>query len=108
MLTRNCLTSAGLGAVPPWVFSYAWMTSAAPPATNGEDSLVPPLSSTSDGCPTKLVHSANSGLGSHEAKLRSPGAIRSSVSPVSSKPLELSELMLLFSQPVVAKSLASA
>jgi hypothetical protein len=31
------------------------MTSAAAPATNGEDSLVPPLSSMSEGWPRKLV-----------------------------------------------------
>ena len=42
-------------------------------------------------------------LASHEAKLRSPGATRSTVPPVSLKPPELSELMLSFSQPVVAK-----
>ncbi len=38
----------------------------------------------------------------------SPGATRSTVPPLSSKPAELSELMLSLSQPVVAKSRASA
>ena len=55
MLTRICLTSAGVGVAPPWVFAYAWMTSAAAPATNGEDSLVPPLSSMSEDWPRKLT-----------------------------------------------------
>ena len=48
------------------------------------------------------------GLASHEAKLRSPGATRSTVPPSSVNPPELSELMLSLSQPVVAKSRASA
>ena len=79
------------------------MTSAAAPATNGEDSLVPPASSTGDDWPLKLTQPENTGLASHEAKLRSPGATRSTVPPVSLYPPELSELMLLLSQPVVAK-----
>jgi hypothetical protein len=80
------------------------MISAAAPATNGEASLVPPLSSMSEGWPVKLVHSVYSvASASHEAKLMSPGATRSMVPPVSSVPLELSELMLSLSQPVVAK-----
>ena len=84
------------------------MTSAAAPATNGDDSLVPPASSTGEDWPLKLVHSENTGLASHDAKLRSPGATRLIVEPVSSNPPELSELMLSFSQPVVAKSRAAA
>ena len=79
------------------------MTSAAAPATNGDDSLVPPLSSISEDWPLKLTQPAKVGLASQEAKLRSPGATRSTVPPVSSKPPELSELMLSSSQPVVAK-----
>ena len=79
------------------------MTSAAAPATNGDDSLVPPASSTGEDWPLKLMHPAKTGLASQEAKLRSPGATRLTVPPVSLKPPELSELMLLFSQPVVAK-----
>ena len=79
------------------------MTSAAAPATNGEDSLVPPLSSTCEDWPLKLTQPQKTGLASHEAKLRSPGATRLTVPPVWVKPPELSELMLSFSQPVVAK-----
>ncbi len=80
------------------------MTSAAAPATNGADSLVPPLSSMSEGWPWKLTHSVKRvEFASQEAKLMSPGATRLTVPPVSSNPLELSELMLSLSQPVVAK-----
>jgi len=80
------------------------MTSAAAPAVSGEDWLVPPDSSTGDGWPTKLVHSVKIAVSVlQEAKLRSAGATRSTVPPVSLKPPEDSELMLLFSQPVVAK-----
>ena len=79
------------------------MTRAAAPATNGDDSLVPPLSSTSEDSPLKFTQPANTGLASHDAKLRSPGATMSIVCPVSEKPLELSELMLSSSQPLVAK-----
>ena len=43
-----------------------------------------------------------------EAKLSSPGATRLTVPPVSLKPPELSALMLLLSQPVVAKYRAAA
>jgi hypothetical protein len=42
-----------------------------------------------------------------EVKLESPGATRSTVAPVASKPLELIALMLLFSQPFRANSSAS-
>ena len=85
------------------------MTSAAMPATNGDDSLVPPDSSMSDGWPWKLVHSLYIAVSVlHEAKLRSPGATRSTVPPCSLKPPELSELMLSLSQPVVEKSRARA
>ena len=80
------------------------MTRAAAPATNGDDSLVPPASSTSDATPLKLVHSVYIAMSVlHEAKLRSPGATRLTVPPLSVNPPELSELMLLFSQPLVAK-----
>ena len=79
------------------------MTSAAAPATNGEDSLVPPDSSTSEDWPLRLTQPAKTGLASQEAKLRSPGASRSIVRPVSVNPLEDSELMLLLSQGLVEK-----
>ena len=51
----------------------------------------------------KLTQPAKTGLASHEAKLRSPGASRSIVRPVSVNPLEDSELMLLLSQGLVEK-----
>jgi hypothetical protein len=50
-----------------------------------------------------LTQPAKFGLASQEAKLRSPGAIRSTVLPSSLNPPELSELMLSLSQPEVAK-----
>ncbi len=64
---------------------------------------MPPLSSTLDDRPLKLRQPKKTGLASHEAKLSSPGATRSTVLPLSLNPPELSELMLLLSQPVVAK-----
>ena len=60
------------------------MTSAAAPAVSGDDWLVPPLSSMSEALPTKLAQSENSArFASQDAKLRSPGATRSTVPPVS-------------------------
>jgi len=53
--SRACLTAAGAGRDPWCAFAYAWITSAAAPATNGADWLVPPLSSTGDGLPRKLT-----------------------------------------------------
>ena len=55
--TSSCLTSAGVGAVPPCVFRYAWMTSAATPAVSGADWLVPPKDWTGDGSPVGLPQS---------------------------------------------------
>ncbi len=45
LLVRISLTRAGVGLVPLCVSAYAWMTSAAAPATIGHDSLVPPKAS---------------------------------------------------------------
>src|SRR6201999_3759159 len=53
--SRSCLTAAGAGRAPWCAFAYAWITSAAAPATSGADWLVPPLSSTGDGLPRKLT-----------------------------------------------------
>ena len=85
------------------------MTRAAAPAVIGDDWLVPPLRSMSEGWFRKLMQPANTAaFASQEAKLESPGATRSTVLPVWLKPPELSVLMLLFSQPVLAKSSARA
>ena len=81
VLIRICLTSAGVGVAPPWVWRYAWMTS-------GRGAR--PRTATTRWCrrsarrrtagPLKLTQSTNSrASASHEAKLRSPGATRSTV-----------------------------
>ena len=49
------------------------------PCLNGDDSLVPPLSSTSEDWPLRLTQPAKVGLASQDAKLRSPGATMSTV-----------------------------
>ena len=77
------------------------MTSAAAPAVSGADSLVPPLSCTALALPLKSVQSAYMSMSvEHSAQPSSPGATNEIVVPSCSKPLELSELMLLSSQPV--------
>jgi hypothetical protein len=89
VLVMICLTSAGDGRRPWWVFAYASMTSAAVPAVSGADSLVPPLT------PSPLA----AGL-STAVQFRSPGATRSTVRALCVMPPELSELMLSLVQPV--------
>src|SRR5580692_9194339 len=84
------------------------MTSAAAPDTNGPASLVPATRKRSAGLPKKLMqpsYCAESAV--QEAQLASPGATRSSVSPVSSKPEEDIGLMLSLTQPL-AKYRAAA
>src|SRR5260370_22803426 len=86
------------------------MMSAATPETNGADSEVPPLCSTLEAAvPGKFTHEVyRAGFGVQDATLMSPGASRLIVPPSSVHPLELRLLMLSVSQPVVAKSRASA
>ena len=85
--TISCLTSAGVGAVPRCVFSYAWMTSAVTPAVIGEDWLVPPNDWTGDGAPVRLAQPPNSSwFVEHSAQSDSPGATTSIVRPRWSKP----------------------
>src|SRR5260370_37166722 len=93
-------TIDGLGWWTWWLAAYAWMTSEATPAVSGEDTLVPPESSTAAGRPKKSVQAANfAGFGVHSAQFRSPGATTSTVRPSWAKPPELSPLMLLSIQP---------
>src|SRR5262249_5746554 len=96
-------TSAGDGALPPWVFMYASMTSAAVAAVSGQDALVPPAAQIGGGLlpwsmsahPTKCAVSSL-----HSDQPRSPGATTSTVCGLNSvMPSELSAVMLLFSQP---------
>src|SRR6201989_1851361 len=99
--TINCLTCAAGGAFPWCVFSYAWMTSAATPAVNGEDWLVPPNDWTGDGSPPSLAQPPNSSrFVEHSAQSDSPGATASIVRPRWSKPDELSELISAFLPPL--------
>lgn len=101
--TINCLTCAGVGAVPWCVFSYAWMTSAATPAVSGEDWLVPPNDWTGDGLPARLAQSPNSSrFVEHNAQSDSPGATTSIVRPRWSKPDELSELISSLLHPLTS------
>ena len=89
--------------MPPWVFMYAWMTSAAVPEVSGADTLVPPAAQIGGGlapwsmsaqpkkCAVSLLHSDQP---------RSPGAATSTVCGLNSVvPSELSAVMLLVSQP---------
>ena len=101
--TISCLTSAGVGAVPRCVLSYAWMTSAATPAVIGEDWLVPPNDWTGDGAPVRLAQPPNSSwFVEHSAQSDSPGATTSIVRPRWSKPDELSELTSSLLQPLTS------
>src|SRR5580698_3397283 len=94
-----CLTTAGDGLSPWWVFRYAWMTSAASPAVSGEDWLVPPKSWIGDGPPASLVHSSYSvRSGVHRAQPSSPGAITSGTRPCWVVPPELRPEMLLLTK----------
>src|ERR1041385_3167237 len=108
LLTMICLTSAALGRTPPWVFSYAWMTSAAAPAVSGDDWLVPPNSWMLDGRPTLFRQPAYSaGLAVHTAQPRSPGATTSTVcGPNCVKPPEDRPEMLSLIQPPASSWLA--
>ena len=107
--SRICFTTAGEGVSPPCAFRYAWMTSAAAPATSGAASLVPPDSSTGEALPRKLTQSAYSATSAvQEEKDRSPGATRSRVRPSWVNPPLESELMLSFSQPSGANLSAPA
>ena len=77
------------------------MTSAAAPAVSGADSLVPPVCCDRAGWPARSAHSLYIAVSvEHSAQLSSPGATSEMVEPSCGKPLELSELMLLSSQPV--------
>src|ERR1700759_4927459 len=101
--TISCLTTAGDGAVPPCVFSYAWMTSAATPAVSGEDWLVPPNDWTGDGLPARLAQPPNSSrFVEHSAQSDSPGATTSIVRTRWSKPDDPSELISSSSQPLTS------
>src|SRR6516164_5924910 len=103
VLTMIRWTSAGDGALPPWVFMYASMTSAAVAEVSGEDALVPPAAQIGGGLvpwsmsaqPTKCAVSLL-----HSDQPRSPGATTSTVCGLTwVMPSELSAVMLLFSQP---------
>ena len=97
VLVMICLTTAGVGTAPPWVFSYAWITSAATPAVSGADSLVPPNARNAVGLPARLLQSPYIDVSVEQsAQPSSPGATTSTVPPAESKPPELNELMLLF------------
>src|SRR5579872_1644705 len=101
VLRRICLTSAGDGSVP-WVRKYAWITSAAAPATRGADSLVPPKFCRLDGAPDSLTQKpllTTFGSTEQSAQFRSPGATRSIVRPSWAYPAEEIEEMLLSTYP---------
>src|SRR6202012_5423759 len=74
--SRICLTIAGVGLSPLCVFRYASITSAAAPAMNGADSLVPPNASVSALVGQELVTS-----GLQAASPPYPGATRSTTLP---------------------------
>ncbi len=103
VLTMIRSTSAGDGAAPPWVFSYAWMTSAAVPEVSGADALVPPAAQIGGGLlPWSMSAQPKNAAVSllHSDQPRSPGATTSTVCGLNSvTPSELSAVMLLFSQP---------
>src|SRR5215472_15348156 len=103
VLTMIRSTSAGEGELPPWVFLYASMTSAAVPEVSGADALVPPAAQIGAGLvpwsmsaqPKKFVVSLL-----HRDQPRSPGATTSTVCGLNwVMPSEDSAVMLLFSQP---------
>src|SRR3984957_11743160 len=73
------------------------MTSAAAPATSGDDSLVPPVNSIGEpAVPAKFVQSVNRvSLGLQSAQFESPGATMSTVRPAPENPLEEMLEMLL-------------
>ena len=104
MLVRICFTRAGVGEAPWCVLRYAWITSAAAPAVSGAALLVPPLFSTSEGWLWKFVQlgEGRAGVAGGESEVARRDEIDASP-PVWVNPPELSELMLSFSQPVVAK-----
>src|SRR5215469_17811531 len=96
-------TSAGDGALPPWVFRYASMTRAAVAEVSGADALVPPAAQMGGGLvpwsmsaqPSKRVVSLL-----HSDQPRSPGATTLTVCGLNwVMPSELSAVMLLLSQP---------
>src|ERR1700722_16111451 len=74
--SRICRTVAGVGRSPLCVLEYASITSAAAPATNGADSLVPPNASVRAFVGQELVTS-----GLHAASPPEPGATRSTYLP---------------------------
>src|SRR5215472_11291144 len=103
VLTMIRSTSAGDGALPPWVFMYASMTSAAVAEVSGQDALVPPAAQIGGGLvPWSMSAQPKNALVSllHSDQPRSPGATTSTVCGLNSvTPSELSAVMLLFSQP---------
>src|SRR5690242_7129929 len=97
-----CLTTAGDGLAPWWVFRYAWMTRAASPAVSGDDWLVPPKSWIDAGAPLSSVHSSYSAVfGVQRAQPRSPGAATSGTRPCCVVPPEFRlEMLLLTNCPL--------
>ena len=86
--------------MPPCVFRYASITSAAAAAVSGDDSLVPPSSWRPDGLPL----SSRQVFGLQSIQLRSPGATRLTVLPPDCEkpPDEMLEMLLSIQVPLVA------
>ena len=75
-----CSTSAGDGELPPWVFWYASMTSAAVAEVSGADALVPPAAQIGGGFePWSMSAQPKNAvvLLLHSDQPRSPGATTS-------------------------------